>query len=66
MTDFSSSFSGSSGNIIDTPVVQHRVKPEWGAAVLVWRRDGKSGFQFEDGEIRAFRDDWLHSARSVA
>jgi hypothetical protein len=32
----------------------------------VWRREDKSGFQFEDGQIRAFQDDWLHMLVPIA
>ncbi len=51
---------------LEGQVVQHKVRPEWGPAVLVWRREGKSGFQFEDGQIRAFQDSWLHMLVPIA
>lgn len=51
---------------LEGQVVEHKVRPEWGPAVLVWRREDKSGFQFEDGQIRAFKDDWLHMLVPIA
>lgn len=33
---------------------QHSKRKQWGLAVLAWERDGKRGYQFEDGELRAF------------
>lgn len=35
-------------------VYQHAVRPEWGGAVIAWERDGKRGYQFEDGQLRVF------------
>ncbi len=54
------------GADLEGQVVQHKIRPEWGPAVLVWRREEKSGFQFEDGQIRAFKDDWLHMLVPIA
>ncbi len=53
-------------DLLEGQVVQHKVRPEWGPAVLVWRRENKSGFQFEDGQIRAFQDSWLHMLVPIA
>jgi len=61
--DFDSQSEGAS---LEGQVVQHKARPEWGPAVLVWRREDKSGFQFEDGQIRAFKDDWLHMLVPIA
>jgi hypothetical protein len=33
---------------------QHSKRKQWGFAVLAWERDGKRGYQFEDGELRVF------------
>jgi hypothetical protein len=33
---------------------RHTKRPEWGLAVVAWQRDGKRGYQFEDGELRVF------------
>lgn len=35
-------------------VFHHAAKPEWGGAVIAWERDGKRGYQFEDGRLRVF------------
>ena len=38
---------------------QHAVKTEWGLAILAWERDGKRGYQFEDGKLRIFKDGYF-------
>ena len=35
---------------------QHSKRKQWGFAVLAWERDGKRGYQFEDGELRVFAE----------
>lgn len=35
---------------------QHSKRKEWGLALLAWERDGKRGYQFEDGELRIFKE----------
>lgn len=35
---------------------QHVKRKQWGMAVLTWERDGKRGYQFEDGELRVFAE----------
>jgi hypothetical protein len=35
---------------------RHRRRPQWGVAGLVWERDGKRGYQFADGKLRAFKE----------
>lgn len=35
---------------------QHTKRKQWGLAVLAWERDGKRGYQFEDGELRVFAE----------
>ena len=35
---------------------QHKKRKEWGFAIMAWERDGKRGYQFEDGELRVFKE----------
>lgn len=35
---------------------QHTRRKEWGFAIMAWERDGKRGYQFEDGELRVFKE----------
>lgn len=44
---------------------QHNAKPEWGAAVIAWEREGKRGYQFEDGQLRVFTSGHYHLLDSV-
>lgn len=37
---------------------QHSKRKQWGFAVLAWDRDGKRGYQFEDGELRVFTKEY--------
>jgi len=39
---------------------QHVKRKEWGFAIMAWERDGKRGYQFEDGELRVFKDGYYH------
>lgn len=39
-----------------TPLVRHTKKREWGRALLLWRRDEKRAYQFEDGNMRVFAE----------
>lgn len=34
----------------------HTKRKQWGMAVLAWERDGKRGYQFEDGQLRVFAE----------
>lgn len=38
------------------PLVRHTRRQQWGRALMVWERDGKRGYQFEDGELRVFAE----------
>jgi hypothetical protein len=31
---------------------RHTRKPKWGIGLIVWERDGKRGYKFEDGQLR--------------
>ena len=39
---------------------RHAKRPDWGLAIAVWRRDGRTGYQFEDGNLRALANDFTH------
>src|SRR5690606_26156746 len=41
-------------------VYQHTKRAQWGLAALVWERDGKRGYRFEDGSERVFREGFYH------
>ena len=43
-----------------TTVYRHHKRPAWGMAVFLWERDGKRGYQFEDGQQRVFKDGYFH------
>ncbi len=38
------------------PLVTHSKKQEWGRALLLWRREEKRAYQFEDGNMRVFAE----------
>lgn len=39
-----------------TPLVRHSRRDSWGRAIMLWERDHKRGYQFEDGEVRVFAE----------
>lgn len=39
---------------------KHNARPQWGLAIVAWEREGKRGYQFEDGELRVFKDGFFH------
>ncbi len=39
---------------------KHKSRPQWGLAIVAWEREGKRGYQFEDGELRVFKDGFFH------
>jgi hypothetical protein len=39
-------------------IFRHCKRGDWGLALLLWERDGKRGFQFEDGEVRIIAEDY--------
>lgn len=44
---------------------QHVRKPEWGLAIMAWERDGKRGYQFEDGKLRIFAQGYYEFLQHV-
>jgi len=43
-----------------TPLVRHTKKTEWGRALLLWRREEKRAYQFEDGNMRVFAESFCN------
>jgi len=39
---------------------RHSKRDGWGLAALVWEREGKRGYRFEDGNERAFQEGYYH------
>ncbi len=35
---------------------RHDKRPSWGLAVIMWERNGKRAYQFEDGEVRVIKE----------
>ena len=48
-----------------TKLMRHRKRPQWGAAICAWSRLDRHGYQFEDGELRTFKSDFLHLLEPV-
>jgi hypothetical protein len=46
-------------------IFQHRTQSGWGAACIAWEREGKRGFQFEDGHIRVFNAAYGHLMEAI-
>jgi hypothetical protein len=47
-------------DLVHQSVYQHATRPEWGGALIAWERDGKRGYQFEDGRLRIFTAGHYH------
>ena len=45
---------------------QHKARPQWGLAIVAWEREGKRGYQFEDGELRVFKNGFFHLLDEVS
>jgi len=39
---------------------RHAKRPDWGLAIAVWKREGRTAYQFEDGNLRALANDYTH------
>lgn len=46
-------------------IVRHRKCGDWGRGLLLWERDGKRGYQFEDGRVRVFAEDFFHLLETI-
>ncbi len=44
---------------------RHRTRASWGLGTKVWRKDGLSGFQFQDGNLRRIADGFAHLLEPV-
>ena len=40
--------------------VRHSKRPQWGMGALLWERDEKRSYRFEDGEVRSFKAGFFH------
>ena len=53
-------------NLTEMPALyKHSKKQEWGLAILAWEKDGRRGYQFEDGELRVFKDGYYQLLEEV-
>lgn len=43
-----------------TTLVRHPKRQQWGRALFLWEREGKRGYQFEDGSVRVFAEGYYH------
>lgn len=48
-----------SSNDTVRPIVRHTRREHWGRALMVWERENKRGYQFEDGEVRVFAEPYF-------
>lgn len=44
---------------------QHTKKKEWGLAILAWEEDDRRAYQFEDGNLRIFKDGYYQLLQPV-
>lgn len=44
---------------------KHTMRPLWGLAVLAYEDDDKKAFQFEDGKVRLFKNEYLKFLQAV-
>ncbi len=50
----------------DQPTLyRHTLRPEWGHAIVAWERNGKRGYQFEDGELRVISEGYYGLFRAT-
>lgn len=45
--------------------VRHSKRPKWGLGALLWERDEKRSYRFEDGEVRSFKEGFFHFLDAV-
>ena len=41
------------------PLVRHSRREHWGRALMLWEREDKRAYQFEDGEVRVFAEPYF-------
>ncbi|MEX1367438.1 MAG: hypothetical protein AB1Z98_30200, partial [Nannocystaceae bacterium] len=67
MSDMTGSLpSDSSSNPAPRPLVRHTRREQWGRALMVWERENKRGYQFEDGEVRVFAEPFFSLLQPAA
>ena len=49
----------------DITIYEHDTRSDWGNAILAWESGNKRGYQFEDGELRVFKQGWFERLREV-
>lgn len=45
------------------PLYEHEKRPEWGPALLAWKREDRRGYLFEDGTLRVFAEPYCHQLK---
>lgn len=48
------------------PLMRHTRRSTWGRAILLWEREHKRGYQFEDGEVRIFAEGYYDLMQPAA
>ncbi len=61
----SSDPSGSDSSASAPQYVRHSKRPTWGMGALLWERDEKRSYRFEDGEVRSFKQGFFHFLDAV-
>jgi hypothetical protein len=49
----------------DNILFKHTMRPNWGLAILAYEDDDKKAFQFEDGKVRLFKNEYLQLLQAV-
>jgi hypothetical protein len=44
---------------------RHTKRPEWGVAIMAWEKGGRRAYQFEDGQLRTFREGYYSLMKPV-
>ena len=52
-------------DLVHHSLYQHAARPEWGGALIAWEREGKRGYQFEDGHLRVFTAGHYHLLEKI-
>ncbi len=55
----------SSSTTLPTTVYRHQRCADWGLAAIVWEREGKRGYRFEDGRERTFKEGYYQLFEAV-
>jgi hypothetical protein len=58
--------TASPGSSSELPALfRHSARPQWGLAIVAWEHEGRRGYQFEDGELRIFKEGFFHLLEEV-